>query len=419
MMRRYPTPPGVMNLNTSPLPSSHNGQPRRLLTPEPPQYVTVATVKANGSFFDRLPTEIRMRILRLAFGDRTVHVDLIHSYPIVEDSKRHGGLRQLPYKMKKEPGKRTGDGEVQSAIDCRLLASQTRADRGTILSHATMNASMDGTAEMASAHNVSTGLEKGQRSALLELWDGSSPASKRKYPTLFFNVFSNITYSYREGIHVLYATNTFHTASKAMILNMHDFFQQQRLNAITSFEIVWDLTPWIMTEIVDTFKVAPPLSDIETFRQFLKAIPILFLNVKKLHISLQGDMIPKSYGQNSEHQYSTKERIDVVRHNITSRVDEMVPRLKPHVDFSIAYPTSTYAVQRSLALRQGWTVKQRHETGEVERHWRPLAKCKPRTGYWVCLGDKDVRKKRARGIIGHKHMPHRVSEKQYEVFFRS
>jgi hypothetical protein len=95
-MRRYPIPPGILNLNTPPLPSSHNGQPRRLLTPEPPQSVTLATVKANGAFFQRLPTEIRMRILRLAFGDRTVHVDLICSHPILEDSKRHGGLRQLP-----------------------------------------------------------------------------------------------------------------------------------------------------------------------------------------------------------------------------------------------------------------------------------------------------------------------------------
>ncbi|KAF5691155.1 hypothetical protein FCIRC_563 [Fusarium circinatum] len=321
MMRSYPLPPGLPFMSDPPLPSSHDGQPRRLLTPEPPQSGTVATGKANGAFFDRLPTEIRTRILRLAFGDRTVHVDLICGYPIFPDSKRHGGLRQLPY--------------------------------------------------------------------------------------------------YREGIHVLYATNTFHTASKEMILNIHDFFQQQRLNAITSVEIVWEFTPWILPDISEDFRASPPLSDIETFRQFLKTIPKLFLNIKKLYVSLQGDMIPKSYGQISDYKYSTKERIELVEKNIILKVDQMVPYLKPHVDFSIAYPTSTYAVQRSLAHRQGWTVKQRHETGEVERHWRPLAKCQPRTGYWVCLGDKDVRKKRARGIIGHKHMPARVSETQYEVFFRS
>ncbi|EWG45115.1 hypothetical protein FVEG_06037 [Fusarium verticillioides 7600] len=226
--------------------------------------------------------------------------------------------------------------------------------------------------------------------------------------------------AYREGIHVLYATNTFHTASKSMIMNMHDFFQQQRLNSITSVEIIWECAPWILPDIEDHSRFVPPLSDMESFRQFLKAIPNIFPNIKKLYVSLQGDMIPKSYGQlRDTDKYSTKERILLVERNIILKVDQMVPYLKPHVDFSIAYPTSTYAVQRSLALRQGWTVKQRHETGEVERHWRPLAKCKPRTGYWVCLGDKDVRRKRARGIIGHKHMPARVSEKKYHVFFRS
>lgn len=92
-MRRYPLPPGTPFMNTPPLPSSHNGQPRRLLTPEPPQCVNE---EANGTFFRLLPTEIRTRILRLAFGDRTIHVDLIYGPPIFADSQRHGGLRQLP-----------------------------------------------------------------------------------------------------------------------------------------------------------------------------------------------------------------------------------------------------------------------------------------------------------------------------------
>ncbi|KAF5702122.1 hypothetical protein FMUND_13617 [Fusarium mundagurra] len=48
------------SINTISLPSSQNGQPRRLLTPEPPQYVTVMAVEDHSKF-----------------GDRTVHVDLI------------------------------------------------------------------------------------------------------------------------------------------------------------------------------------------------------------------------------------------------------------------------------------------------------------------------------------------------------
>ncbi|KAF5554539.1 hypothetical protein FMEXI_2007 [Fusarium mexicanum] len=388
MMRSYPRPPGLPFMSDPPLPSSHDGQPRRLLTPEPPQSGTVATGKANGAFFDRLPTEIRTRILRLAFGDRTVHVDLICGYPIFPDSKRHGGLRQLPYSV------------------CHRLPPS-----GVINSRGPGYDPQPCDDECVFGWNGRNGFRP-----QCEHWPGEGP---EKCSVGAMGWLLACKQAYREGIHVLYSTNTFHTASKEMILNIHDFFQQQRLNAITSVEIVWEFTPWILPDISEDFRASPPLSDMETFRQFLKAIPKLFLNIKKLYVSLQGDMIPKSYGQISDYKYSTKERIELVEKNIILKVDQMVPYLKPHVDFSIAYPTSTYAVQRSLALRQGWTVKQRHETGEVERHWRPLAKCQPRTGYWVCLGDKDVRKKRARGIIGHKHMPARVSETQYEVFFRS
>ncbi|KAH7222236.1 hypothetical protein BKA60DRAFT_607451 [Fusarium oxysporum] len=381
MMRKYPLPPGIPNLNTPPLPRSHDGQHRRLLTPEPPESVTLATVKANGTFFQKLPTEIRTRILHVAFGDRTIHVDLICGYPIFSDSKRHGGLRQLPY-SDKQPEK---EWVWRSSVCHRFPPSGIIDSRGPGYDPQPCDD------ECVYGWNGRNGFRP-----QCEHWPGEGPKKCS-----------------------VGATGWLLASSKAMILNMHDFFQQQRLNAITSVEIIWEFTPWILPDISEDLRVAPPLSDIETFRQFLKAIPGLFLNIKKLYVSLQGDMIPKSHGQNSEYQYSTKERIELVEKNIIWKVDEMVPYLKPHVDFSIAYPTSTYAVQRSLAFRQGWTVKQRHETGEVERHWRPLAKCKPRTGYWVCLGDKDVRRQRARGVIGHQHMPARVSAKKYDVFFRS
>ncbi|KAF4953972.1 hypothetical protein FGADI_5584 [Fusarium gaditjirri] len=93
MMRRFPTTMVISELSTPPLPSSHDGKPRRLLTPEPH---SIPNVKPNGVFFRRLPSEIRARILRLAFGDRTIHVDLIHSHPILPDPERHAGVRQMP-----------------------------------------------------------------------------------------------------------------------------------------------------------------------------------------------------------------------------------------------------------------------------------------------------------------------------------
>ncbi|KAF4345388.1 hypothetical protein FBEOM_689 [Fusarium beomiforme] len=386
MMRSFVKPPGVPGVYFSPVPSSHDGRPRRLLTSEP-LHEPPTTVNSYG-MFQILPTEIRTRILRLAFGGRTLHVDLTYGLPTPPDPERHGGLQQLPY-----------------SVCHRLPPSGIMDSRGPGYDPQPCDD------ECVRGWNGRNGFRP-----QCEHWPGEKP---KNCSVGAMGWLLSCQQAYRDGIHVLYATNAFHTATKELIMNIHNFFQQQRLNAITSVEIVWEFAPWVLQDTSDDFRAVPPLGNIESFRQFLKAIPNIFPNIKKLYISLQGGMTPKSHGQNSEHQYSTKERIQLVKKNIIRKVDLMVPYLKPHVDFSIAYPTSTYAVQRSLALRQGWKVMQRHETGDVERHWRPLAKCKPRTGYWVCLGDKDVRRQRARGIIGHQHMPARVQEKQYDVFFRS
>ncbi|KAM0225250.1 hypothetical protein ACHAQD_001183 [Fusarium lateritium] len=96
----------------------------------------------------------------------------------------------------------------------------------------------------------------------------------------------------------------------------------------------------------------------------------------------------------------------------------MVRQLKHHVDFSVAMPTSTYIVQKRRALLQEWKVFQRHETGDIERYWRPLKHCLPRTGYWFCLGEKDVRRKKARAAIGRQALPNPPIGEEYDVFFR-
>lgn len=46
-------------------------------------------VAASG-FFQRLPPDVRRMILIAAWGDRTVHVDLRHGLPLVEDARAHG-----------------------------------------------------------------------------------------------------------------------------------------------------------------------------------------------------------------------------------------------------------------------------------------------------------------------------------------
>lgn len=55
------------------------------LTPSPSQeslFKSAASATENSAFFQKLPFEIRHKILRDAFGNRTIHIDLYYDYPM-------------------------------------------------------------------------------------------------------------------------------------------------------------------------------------------------------------------------------------------------------------------------------------------------------------------------------------------------
>ncbi|KAF4953469.1 hypothetical protein FSARC_12359 [Fusarium sarcochroum] len=193
-----------------------------------------------------------------------------------------------------------------------------------------------------------------------------------------------------------------------------------RLDSITSFEIIWDFAPWLGSQHSidgdDRQQVAS--WNLETFEWFMDVIPDLFPNIKKLYIALQGDIMPKLQGLLGRRHASHKERVKLVATGITQKVDDMAARVNPNVDLSVAFPTSTYAVHRRLAPHQSMKVIQRHETGDIERYWRPLKDCLPRTGYWFCLGERDLKTKNATHLLGRKVMPPRPRGEEYDVFFR-
>ncbi|KAJ4269902.1 hypothetical protein NW762_001571 [Fusarium torreyae] len=63
-----------------------------------PEPVMGPFVARNGTFFQRLPPEIRTKILEHAFGNRTLHIDLIYGYLAIpsHEAHHHGGVWQLP-----------------------------------------------------------------------------------------------------------------------------------------------------------------------------------------------------------------------------------------------------------------------------------------------------------------------------------
>ncbi|KAJ4269903.1 hypothetical protein NW762_001572 [Fusarium torreyae] len=226
--------------------------------------------------------------------------------------------------------------------------------------------------------------------------------------------------AYQEGIEVLYSRNTFHTASKDMVLGLYRLIPEQRLDAITSFEIIWEFAPWLEPRYSreEKSRLREPRSDFDSFEKFMDLVPRLFTNIRKLYIALQGDLLPDSQGGFGSVCVPPEERAKRTEEGIIMKVDEMAARMNFGVDLSVSFPTSIYARQRWRALQRHLKVVQRHDTGDVERFWRPLKDCLPRTGYWFCLGEKDLRRKAAVHVLGPKVMPRKGRGKAYDVFFR-
>lgn len=88
-----------------PIPTLPQSRPR-ILTPSTSReslFESAASATENSAFFLKLPFEIRHKILRDAFGDRTIHMDLYFDYPMKPLSERQpnrtqgvGGARVPP-----------------------------------------------------------------------------------------------------------------------------------------------------------------------------------------------------------------------------------------------------------------------------------------------------------------------------------
>ncbi|PTB66884.1 hypothetical protein BBK36DRAFT_1198760 [Trichoderma citrinoviride] len=359
------------------LPSQRRGR----LTPTPSHESLVAATNAataDSPFFTRLPLEIRRKILVEAFGAQTVHMDLIYDHPAQQQQQQplQGVLRPRAHG---NLSVRLSTG-VCDARNLRLDDSRPKewAWRSSVCHRNPPGRCRPGEEVQPAEDYCRFGQSPWHYTC--RHWPGEFPT---KCLVGAMGWLCSCRQAYIEGIDVLYATNTFHTASKEMILSLSSILLPQRLASITSVELLWDFAPFpsIHPEVVK-----PPLSDMASFRLFLDAVPATFPAARKLHISLQGRLYPTRTVNGLTRWDSSVDRTD----EILRPVDDLVSRLGPHVtDFSLGIPSSLYQDQRDRALKNGDPVEQAHK-GRHERHWRPLeGDGERRTGYWVWLGKKD------------------------------
>ncbi|KAM0258608.1 hypothetical protein ACHAQJ_003779 [Trichoderma viride] len=360
-------------------------QRRAQLTPTPSHENLIPSTNvatAGSSFFTKLPLEIRRKILIEAFGGQTVHMDLIYDHPLLPPEDQPDDSHEEPQKRR---SRAHGNLNVNlNSVRCdiqNLRLDDSRPKEWTWRSsvcHRNPPASWrPGQGVQPAEDYCRFGQTQWQRTCLV--WPGEFPT---KCLVGAMGWLRSCRQAYVEGIDILYSTNTFHTASKEMILNLNSILLPQRLSSITSVELLWDFAPFpsIHPEVIK-----PPLSDMASYQSFLDVIPTTFPAIRKLHISLQGRIFPTKTVNGSTTWDNNIDRVDEILHPI----DNFVLELAPHVEvFSLGIPSSLYMHQRDRALKNKHLVEQAH-LGQHERHWRPLKGSAGRAGYWVWLGQKD------------------------------
>lgn len=189
--------------------------------------------------------------------------------------------------------------------------------------------------------------------------------------------------SYVEGIDVLYATNTIHSASKELLCNIDQFLLPQRRSCVNSVELTWEFD-------------GPRLQDrdcsIPSFNEFLQVVPGMFPRVEFLYLAVQWRAPCPPPGAVPDPSLSSEWECETMEDTVMGPVDMMVRRLGPRVrECSVAIPSSMYGPRRRQAREAGEVVERASHGGQLERYWRPLSgDSAHHQGYWVREGLRDL-----------------------------
>ncbi|WEW60122.1 hypothetical protein PRK78_005607 [Emydomyces testavorans] len=323
---------------------------------------------ANYGLFQLLPYEIRREILMYAFGNRTVHMDIRYDHPVMPLDKRildpdlksyHVLLppqRQQRRLLEKRKPKKW---QWQSSICHRKGHSG-----GPMFDIPFYDQCHDG-------ENVWCGFWRDERETSCFIGIMGWLVSCRR--------------AYMEGIDVLYSTNTIHMANTTMIRNLPRLLPAQRLASIRSVEMLWNLHLFRADKLGDA-----PDSGTSAFHALLDMIPMLFPNLRKLYISLQGEL--RSVG-------TLDERYGTVEATILIPLDAMVRSLSANVQTcDIAVPYTVYVPIKHRATGHPGLGNRRLRNKVWERVWRELphvalegAGCTTHlAGFWIYRGFQDM-----------------------------
>ncbi|CAM1502359.1 Fc.00g043430.m01.CDS01 [Cosmosporella sp. VM-42] len=187
----------------------------------------------NGDlFFSRLPFEIRRNIQLLAFGSRTLHMDLEFRYPLHQVNDRssigtvHAGILRRSEDYTPDPN----DLEEEQWRWFGCVCHRYPYDRP--------NLPLGRKRGYPYKHFIEPDVDYClEGMGKCREYPGEWP---EKCKIGIMGWLQSRRNAYIEGMFILYSTNTIHIASPTLIRSIQDIIPRQRLANLTSLELLWD-----------------------------------------------------------------------------------------------------------------------------------------------------------------------------------
>lgn len=352
-----------------------------------PSPVSSPHATVESAFFQKLPSELRRRVLIAAFGARTVHMNLaLETLPpkrerpqAVLEAHRRGQHRHAA-----TPRRFNGDDTLPQEWKWRSSVCHSGC-----FDHRywTMEEAPRGPAPLEREDDCLAG------DASCDFFTDIPPPEG-----CFIGVLGwlfTCRQAYLEGVDVLYATNTIRLHGTHIFYNLPKLIAQPRLADISTVSLFWDLG---VPGFCGKYRIPQEFIGLEGLETLVQMLPASLPGVRRLHLSLFGfwwqDLQLRARGRRSEEMYRATE--DLLQTIVTS-----VVKLQSLVDCRISLPFSIY---------QPWVEEAANTTAAsddaaVQTLWRELPlgtgligqKEASITGYWVHNGVQDLPKEQLFG----------------------
>ncbi|KAK7952229.1 uncharacterized protein PG986_007957 [Apiospora aurea] len=374
-------------LSPPPLPCLPDERPRPL-TAAP----CAPAATANSLFFQRVPPEIRRRILVAAFGDRTLHLDVRLEHPLrkTRASGKHGINSRPPrhanvqlFQHDLRDSKQPREWTWWSSVCHRTFPSWN------------YYLPPPGCWRFEDPANDTCRRASGGAVHYCESYPGTMPSK------CFIGILPWLLacrQAYIEGIDVLYATNRLHIAHAGILINLPRLLTPDRLHMIRDVELLWSLClspsgadrEWTTGVEEDRFR------DVNDRLVLLSHIPRALPNLQYLHLSL------------TDAKWAWKPILDLcgqelydATETILRCIDTMVlVQLVQLRECRISLPTTLYMTRKQMEKNED-IIWARKATNELEALWRTIDLTATSTqppaerrnnieGYWILHGEQEM-----------------------------